>query len=270
MLKQHLLIIDPQTDFCDPTGSLYVKGAEDDMARLATFIRRVGNHLDDIHVTMDSHHRTDIAHPIWWKDRNGKNPNPFTLITSKDVENGTWAPTIPSLYQRSLDYVRALEKGKKFVLVIWPPHCIIGTPGHNITQSIRDALWEYEGVPGRIVNSVTKGSNPFTEHYSVFQAEVPDPKDPSTRLNAGLVDVLQQADLIYVGGEAKSHCVAASIRDLANTFLSAVGNDSYLEKITLLTDCMSNVPGFEKQGEEFITEMVNRGMKTAISTDVLK
>jgi nicotinamidase-related amidase len=33
MVKSHLLVIDPQVDFCDPSGSLYVPGAEDDMGR---------------------------------------------------------------------------------------------------------------------------------------------------------------------------------------------------------------------------------------------
>lgn len=38
MQKIHLLIIDPQNDFCSPDGSLYVHGAEQDMQRLADFI----------------------------------------------------------------------------------------------------------------------------------------------------------------------------------------------------------------------------------------
>jgi nicotinamidase-related amidase len=276
MLNQHLLIIDPQVDFCEPSGSLYVannkSNAVEDMTRLGQFIDRVGDRLADIHVTMDSHRRTDIAHPLWWKDRNGQKPGPFTMITSKDVENGTWTPAIPQMRQRSLDYVRALEKGGKFVLIVWPEHCLIGTPGHNVTKPIADALHNYEGQVGRMVNYVTKGSNPFTEHYSVFRAEVPDPADPSTQLNAALVQTLQEADLIYVGGEAQSHCVASSIRDLASAF----GDDSYLSKMTLLIDCMSNVgdpPGttmFTDQGNKFVAEMQARGMKVAKSTDVLK
>ena len=272
MLNQHLLIIDPQNDFCAPTGSLFVTGAVEDMTRLGAFIDRVGDRLSDIHVTMDSHRRTDIAHPLWWKDRTGKHPGPFTMITSKDVTDGNWVPTIPSQHQRSLDYVRALEKGGKFVLIVWPEHCLIGTPGHKICAPIASALTTYEGKPGRMVNYVTKGSNPFTEHYSVFRAEVPDPSDPSTQLNAELVQTLQTADIIYVGGEAKSHCVNSSIRDLADAF----GDDSYLTKMVLLLDCMSNVanpPGttmFSDAGEGFVRDMVKRGMKTAISTDVLK
>lgn len=259
-------------DFCEPTGALYVANSEKDMQRLATFIGRVGDKLSDVHVTMDSHRRTDVAHPLWWKDHNGKHPGPFTMITPKDMEDGTWTTAIPQLRQRSLEYLRALEKSGKFVLVVWPEHCLIGTPGHNVTKPIADALYQYEQKPGRMVNYVTKGSNPFTEHYSVFRAEVPDPKDPSTQLNAALVQTLQEADMVYVGGEAQSHCVAASIRDLADAF----GNDDYLKKVTLLLDCMSNVtdpPGttmFTDQGNKFVADMQARGMKVAKSTDVLR
>ena len=275
----HLLCIDPQVDFCEPQGALYVQSpddgtnAVDDMNRLATFIRRVGNRLADIHVTLDSHHYADIAHPSLWKNAKGDNPPPFTMITSKDIEAGVWVAAKTSLRKRFQEYVKALEKNGKFVLVIWPPHCLIGTPGHNVTTPVREALADYcRDNLARQVNYVTKGSNPFTEHYSVFRAEVPDPTDPSTGLNTELVNILQNgADQILVAGEAQSHCVASSIRDLANEF----GDDKYLAKITLLTDCMSNVgnpPGtkmFTDQGNSFIKEMVARGMKVAKSTDVL-
>ncbi len=36
-----ILIIDPQNDFCDKNGALFVPGADDDMIRLAGMIRRL-------------------------------------------------------------------------------------------------------------------------------------------------------------------------------------------------------------------------------------
>jgi nicotinamidase-related amidase len=264
-MKTHLLIIDPQMDFCDPKGALFVPGADADMDRLAGVIRRLAPRVKDIHITLDSHHRTDIAHPIWWKDAQGQLPKPFTTITAQDVERGVWRPAIPSTTQRSLEYVKALEKGGKFALVIWPPHCLIGTPGHGVATPILEALEMYENRPGKIVNYVTKGSNVFTEHYSVFRAEVEDPMDPTTHLNTSLVDVLNgDADEILVAGEAQSHCVASSIRDLAD----AVGDDRFLAKMTLITDAMSNVPGFEKQGNDFVADMKRRGMKTITTKEL--
>jgi len=61
-----LLVIDPQNDFCSPSGSLYVKDAEKDMERLALMVGRLSKQLDDIHVTLDSHRLFDVAHPSYW------------------------------------------------------------------------------------------------------------------------------------------------------------------------------------------------------------
>ena len=63
--RVHLLIIDPQHDFCDKSGALFVQGADEDMkVRLPKMITRLGAKLDDIHVTLDCHHLIDVAHPI--------------------------------------------------------------------------------------------------------------------------------------------------------------------------------------------------------------
>ena len=50
-MNVQLLTIDPQNDFCDPNGSLFVQGANDDMKRLSAMINRLVGKLDDIHVT---------------------------------------------------------------------------------------------------------------------------------------------------------------------------------------------------------------------------
>jgi hypothetical protein len=44
------------------------------------------------------------------------------------------------------------------------------------------------------VRKVTKGENPWTEHYSAVQAEVPDDDDPRTQLNRTADRRLDQAD----------------------------------------------------------------------------
>jgi len=44
-LKIDLVIIDPQKDFCDPNGSLFVPGAAEDMKRLASLVGRLKNKL---------------------------------------------------------------------------------------------------------------------------------------------------------------------------------------------------------------------------------
>ena len=264
--RVELLIIDPQVDFCDPKlGSLYVGGAEQDIARLTTMVDRLAPKLDDIHVTLDSHHLVDIAHPIWWRNSKGEHPNPFTQITAAEVENGEWTTTVPSLLPRSLAYLKQLEATQRYPFVIWPPHCRIGSQGATVMPDLFDALTRWEGNRFGLVDYVTKGSNIYTEHYSAIRAEVPDPKDPTTQVNTQLIQTLMEADLILVAGEAGSHCLANTVRDIATEF----GDDKYVSKLILLQDATSPVGGFEFLQDNFVTEMVARGMQLSTTVDVL-
>lgn len=261
----HLLVIDPQNDFCDPNGSLYVPGAEKDMERLAAMVHRLHPKIDDIHVTLDSHRKVDIAHPIWWKDSSGKRPDPFTIITASDVADGKWTTFMPSFQQRSLTYLRELEASGRYPHCIWPPHCLIGSWGHSIFPAFYDALQVWEDSFAT-VDYVTKGSNIYTEHFSAVKAEVPAADDPTTQLNANFVQTLEEADIILLAGQALSHCVANTIRDTADAF----SDPKYIEKVHLLTDASSSVPGFENLGEDFVKEFTAKGMKTTTTVDFLK
>lgn len=264
-----LLIIDPQNDFCTETdgvnkGTLVVPGAAEDIKRLSYMIRRIMPKVDDIRITLDSHHPVHIAHPIWWIDRAGNHPKPFTLISKKDVETGEWRAYNPGFQKRSLEYVSALEQNNKYVLVIWPPHCLIGGWGHNIVPELRNTLMEWENQFSTM-DIVTKGSNIFTEHYSAVQSDVVDPEDATTMLNMEFIKRLEVADVIAISGQALSHCVANTVRDIADKF----GPDN-IRKFVLLTDACSNVPGFEKMGDDFIKDMKARGMQLTTTAEFLK
>lgn len=260
-----LVIIDPQNDFCDPNGSLFVAGADGDMKRLSAFIKLRGKLFSDINVTLDSHHPVDVAHPCFWINSSGKNPDPFTIITAADVINGTWIPSVasPSIRNRMKDYVQELESGSRYPLCIWPPHCLIGTWGSNIYPELSEVLTAWEIEQFSTLSTVTKGSNPFTEHYSAIKAEVPDPKDNTTQLNVMFINKLKECDLILIAGEALSHCVANTFKDVANEF----GDDSYVSKLVLLKDACSNVTGFDNLGDDFIKEMTGRGMQVSSTVD---
>ena len=269
-----LLIIDPQNDFCDSAGTLFVGGATGDMNRLAKFINRVGKKLNDIHVTLDSHRLVDIAHPIFWENSAGDSPDPFTIITHEDVRNGVWSAKNPGYRIRATDYVRTLEENARYPLCIWPPHCLIGSWGHNVVPQIFTEMLAWEEKNFANIDFVTKGSNPFTEHYSGVQADVPDPMDPSTQLNTKLITTLQDADIIILCGEARSHCLSNTVRDIAAKF-DADGNAEYVKKMVLLTDATSDVgdlPGstmFQDMGEAFVSEMCGKGMELSTTEEFL-
>ncbi len=276
--RTHLLIIDPQNDFCDlPTAylpnnplsgqpvapALPVAGAHADMHRLARLIEREGDQISDITVTLDSHHRYDIAHPTFWQRRDGKAVTPFTPITAGEVRAGDFTARQASALPRALRYLDDLEAHGRYTLMVWPVHCEIGTWGHNVHAEVHAAYnrWEEQGC--RVVRKITKGSNPWTEHYSAVQAEVPDPEDGDTQVNERLIAPLSNSDLILIAGEASSHCVKATTEHL----VQQLGPDM-ARKMVLLIDCMSPVGGFEAAQAAFFESMAAQGLALRHSTDL--
>jgi nicotinamidase-related amidase len=262
--KLSLLIVDPQNDFCDPRGSLYIKGATEDIERVSDVVRRFKDRWDRICVTLDTHHLVDVDHPIFWIDPKGNPPAPFTIITAEDFEKGRWRPRDLSLRDRMLDYVRALDAGGRYPLTIWPPHCLIGSWGHNVYEPLRKALLEWEEGYAT-VEYVEKGTNPYTEHYSAVQADVPDESDPSTQPNRRLIEAVEEADTVVIAGEALSHCLANTVRDLA----AHIGDEA-VKRWILLRDTTSAVPGFEREAKSFLDEITRKGIQVTESTELFR
>lgn len=275
--RLHLLIIDPQNDFCDlPSDycpadpragrfapALPVAGAHADMQRLAALIDAGGAGLADITVTLDSHQHLDIAHPTFWRDAAGMPIAPFTQITAAEVRAGRYQPRNPQLRERAQTYLDALEAAGRYTHMVWPIHCEIGTWGHNIHHDLRVALNGWEERHGTVVAKVTKGENPMTEHYSALMAEVPDPADSATDLNTRLLSRLRSADRVYIAGEAGSHCVKATTEHLlANWPAGELGN------LVLIEDAISPVSGFEATYAAFLATMRERGVQTMRVSDV--
>jgi len=263
MKKIYLVIVDPQNDFCDPKGALYIPNAEKDIQRLADMICKHKKDIHHIQVTMDSHYWVHIAHPVFWEGKDGKSPQPLTLIKSEDVigDKPLWRARHAAYRERAKHYVKQLEANGRYTLCIWPPHCIFGTWGHNVHSDLNGALKEYQEVFGSVKFSF-KGSNLFTEHYSAVKADVVDPADPSTNIDLNLIDMLAQADEVLFAGEALSHCVANTMHDV----LKHLGHEN-AEKFVILKDASSNIPGFEAYGNTFLKEMDKLGLKTTTTED---
>ncbi len=259
-MNRHLVIIDPQRDFCDPDGALYVKGADEDMRRLAGVVASGG--FDAVHVTLDSHQWVHIAHPIFWEGLRGASPAPFAAISETDVAEGRWRARDLELREYALGYVRQLAEGGRYGLTIWPPHCIVGTPGHALHAVLSDALRTWAEGNLRTIDFVPKGGNPKTEHYSAIRADVPDPGDPSTGLNQRFVDALGEADEIVFAGEALDYCLLNTLRDLVE---AAPGLAS---KIVLLRDAASSIGGCTMEDDAFFQDFVKRGARLASTADL--
>jgi nicotinamidase/pyrazinamidase len=272
--KIHFLLIDPQQDFASSgsngfKGSLYVGGADQAMERVAQFVDRIGQKLEDIHVTMDSHQVVHIANPIFWKNAKGDHPAPFTIITSKDMLNGTWTTQSTSSYDKALKYLLTLENSKRadgtkrYEHTIWPVHCEIGQPGWNLYPAVGEALRRWQEQNFATVNFVTKGSNPWTEHFSAVRAEVPDPGDPASQVNTKFLDLVQNADEVVACGIAGDICFLNTIEDIYDL----TTDKSLLSKFVLLTDGLPSID--DKRCDAFIDKMVKLGMRTSTTTSYL-
>lgn len=275
--RTHLLVIDPQNDFCDlpesyrpelpgggrATPALPVPGAHRDLLRVAELVESAAEALSAITLTLDTHQHLDIAHPTFWQTASGEPVSPFTTITAEDVESGRFVLRLAEGKARAVRYLRQLEERGRYRHMVWPIHCEIGSWGHNVHPALRAAYNAWEERTLRAVSKVTKGENPWTEHYSALQAEVPDESDPATGTNRALLADLRRADRLYIAGEASSHCVKATTEHLVEAL-----TPEEVKRLVLITDGMSPVVGFEAAHDAFLRDMQERGVRLASAQQV--
>lgn len=249
--RHSLVIVDPQNDFCDHRGSLYVSGAYDDIRRLAAHIMDSGARYSDIFISMDSHDVIAIFHPRFWVDRGMNHPAPYTAVTRKDFSSGGWRAA-------SLDNQRAAERTFKVMaerridsLMIWPEHCVVSTWGHNICDPLCEALSVWRQRTGKAVRFVFKGESPYTDQFSIFEGL--DNTYPETAFNEALFNRLFSYDSVTFAGEALSHCVGESLF----SYIKKLADRK--QHIVLMADCTSSVSGFDRG--ETLDRLAEKGVE---------
>ncbi len=258
-MKTAFLIIDAQYDFCHPAGTLYVPGAQEDIQRLSQLISQNTHKIDAIYATLDTHPVNDISHPSFWKDAAGNVPAPFTLITAADVQAGKWVPQFEA--EKVLSYLQKLEAQGEFTHCIWPEHCLHGSRGAALDDSLLEALRQFAHT-GKEYHTIEKGTHPLTEHFGIFQAQIPIENAPVTQLNAQFINDLLHYDRIYLCGEAKSHCVATSLKQVMH-YAPVLA-----QKFVIIEDVMSDVPGFSALGDPIYAAAKQAGIPFVKSTDI--
>jgi nicotinamidase-related amidase len=211
-------------------------------------------------LTQDYHNVVDISHPVFWEDKEGNPPPPFTEISLKKVLGGIWKPR----YQRekAIDYIRKLENQGEFPHTIWPEHCIIGSHGAAFADEILEPLKNW-ARKGNYYEVVVKGTHPLTEHFGALKANVPVAGSPETHLNTDLVKKLMRSSRIYLAGEAKSHCVATTVKQMLH-----IGG--LARKLRIIEDCMTNISGFESLSSPIYEKAKAEGVRFVSSSDDLK
>ncbi|BDA72172.1 hypothetical protein CAL7716_063380 [Calothrix sp. PCC 7716] len=252
-----LLLIDVQNTFCIPGFELFVggqsgKGAVEDNIRLCEFIYRNLGTITTIIPTLDTHTAMQIFHPIFWVNDSGQNPTPAaTNITPADIDKGIWKvnPGVAFslgwdyelLKKHAYHYVKQLTQNGKYPLTVWPYHSMLGGIGHALVSAVEEAIFFHSIARSSQTQFEIKGNNPLTENYSVLRPEVATSFDNRTiaEKNTRLIKQLLQYDIVIIGGQAKSHCVAWTIDDL---LIEIKQTDTNLaKKIYLLEDCSSPV-----------------------------
>jgi nicotinamidase-related amidase len=262
--KVFLLLVDCQVDFVHPQGALSVPGAVDDVRRTVEWIYRHAGVITTIGASLDSHVPLQIFSPAWWVDEAGNHPAPYTLIYEADVTAGRWRPLYD--YDWSIEYVSRLEEASKKVLTIWPYHTLIGTPGHNLVPALYEAIAYHTAARGSQPMFLSKGSLPRTEHYSILEPEVKLTNDPMGGINHEFMGALSAYDVIYVAGQAKSHCVLETVTSMVRHYPPAV-----LRNIRVLKDAMSSVVhpdvDFDAIANETFASYERLGLKLVATTD---
>ncbi len=261
-----LLLVDTQVDFIHEDGALAVPGAIADTRRTIEWLYRNVGHLTAIAASLDSHTPLQIFYPTWWIDAAGHHPDPYTAITSDDVRGGRWRPLVEPDW--SAEYVRKLEEQARKTLMIWPYHTMIGTPGHAITPALYEAIAYHAAARQTQPEFLYKGFIPQTEHYSILEPEVKVPEHPMGGLNTGFLDMLITYDLIFIAGQAKSHCVLETVSSIMRY---AREQPEIVRRLRLLIDCTSSVAhptiDFEASAVREIARFEARGLTLARSTD---
>lgn len=244
-------------------GSLGVPGSISDVERITRFIYNNMGSISRIMCSLDTHTAHQIFHPCWWANSTGDHPAPYTIITYDDVAANRWRPVVGKLPD-SIKYLKELEKvgaGKK-QLCIWPYHCIKGTEGATLENEFAKMVYFHSVARNTVNPMVPKGEDPYSEMYGIIKPEYSE----KNFINTPVLNHIEKYDEIYVVGEAASHCLMESVKQIAEYFAN---RPEVTEKITILEDCTSPIPGYEDETQNAFENFKNSyGIKFAKSTDI--
>jgi nicotinamidase-related amidase len=252
--------------------------------RTAEWIYRNADRITKLVFSLDTHSVYQMFHPSCWVDREGKHPEPFTVITAKDVREGRWIPLLRDETFRdpvtlALEYCERLEATGKYVLTIWPYHALLGGFSHALVPALMEAALYHAVLRRADTHFEIKGRSPWTENFSVLSPEVRELQGRAVgEFNDRLFDLLMSYDRVYIFGQAKSHCVLSTLLDLEQACRRR--DPALLGRIWVLEDAMSPVPpppldplppglDFPAVAERAIARLREAGMRVARTSEAV-
>jgi nicotinamidase/pyrazinamidase len=168
MRKKALVLVDLQNDFC-PGGALAVPGGDE----VIDVANRMQQHFDLVVATQDWH---PAGHKSFAANHPGKEPGQAIELAGMQQ-------------------------------VLWPVHCVQGTPGAELVASLDRA---------RIARVFQKGTDPEIDSYSGFH-------DNGHRKATGLTEFLRERGVmdVYILGLATDYCVKFTALDARRDGFSA-------------------------------------------------
>ncbi len=266
-VKKLLVGIDLQNDFIAPSGTLKVEGAVDDLRRFVEYIYKKAEEISGLLFTLDQHLPWQIFYSLWWKDKNGKHPDPLTMISEDDVKKGKWIPQLDKKW--SLEYPTTLKETNQSPLIIWPEHCMIGSAGAALVADLAEAVEWLAAARNIQPIFVFKGTVPQSEHYGAFRCCVPVPGNLQGGLQTGYLDAVAQYDVIEVVGQAEDFCVRETIKQMLEYFNNPKNpQPDVIKKMRFLRDCTSLVfPDKRKEADKILDDFAAQGVQIVKSTD---
>lgn len=244
MNKEILIIVDPQNSFCDPTQPMYVPGAEKDCEVIASMLH---HYWDEVIVSMDMHSMHSMYHDIFWsKDKDHSVQfEGFGRVTKDNF--------MVEFFPDNNDYVNKISKilERSGYIDIWPVHCVTGTYSASIENRIAEQLGFWSVRASKPIHYMFKGTNPFKENYSMFTNKR-QIKKINYIFNSTCTHLLDDTLTIYVCGEAASHCVKETVKDIINKYCNLP--DCYFNTnvtIKLVTNATSFIHGYKHVKQNF-------------------
>lgn len=217
--------------------------------------------ITNVIYSLDTHNKNHIFFQNWWKDDKENEVEPFTIITYEDVLNGKYRVADCKKHNVSIAYLNAIEKkGKQ--LCIWPYHCIEGTEGAELEKRLKKMFEYYSIVRQNRPIEVIKGLEPYSEMYGIIHPEY----NFNGYFNIDVLEQVENADEVYIVGEAASHCLMESLIQILEYFRN---EPDICKKIVVLSDCTAPIGGYEEYTKESFDKLVKQyGIKIIKSVNV--
>lgn len=263
----------------NPNFQLGVPGALDDAHRFSEWFLKNAHRIGKKYLTLDTHQGVQIFHPLYWSDDKGNYPPAFTIMSFKNgLIVGSDGKTYTANYNplEAEAYIEALARDGKYALMIWPFHSMVGSLGHALIPELHEAIFFHDVLRQEQSHMQMKGRWLTSEAYSGIKEEVTEVTVGGRKKTIGsvyteLLKAVDDNDQVVFAGEASSHCVKATIEDLAD--MASRRDPAILKKFYILKDCMSPVPqapggpDFPALANKALADFAARGMNIVTTKD---